>query len=502
MTDAVQVFPPGFRVTDADDNPVNNAKIKFREAGPGSPKTVYSDADLSVSLGTTVRTRSDGQPVVSEGSSTTTLIYVGADAYHIEITDADDAVIMPAKDNVKGAAVLAAAAVVIPPLPVVTTGSNLTLTADHNGNLINASGNTLTFTDAVTLDDGWHVWVRNSGSSGAVILSAASGVSFEGQSFTTRAMLPGEAMLIVSDGTAFRVADHTPPLLSNRAPILIADRVSSAPAATAGVRYIVAAAFSSFLDHQIIEGNGASFNAYTPPTDCGWLAYVQDEDCYYAFIGSAWVPVAVHIAGLTEETAPEPATDYLPFYDASASAPRKAKLQRLSGMPLIASGTISNQATLDIPLITGYRAFKIVLTSVRPQTDNVSLYMRTSTDGGSTFDSSAGNYSWGYNYFESDGGDINSAGSDSDTEIELATTATALGNAAGENWNGEITLYDPAGSQTKLVTFEATSISAAGVKESYRGVGARNATADIDAVRFVPSSGNLASGSWALYGYA
>jgi hypothetical protein len=94
------------------------------------------------------------------------------------------------------------------------------------------------------------------------------------------------------------VAGHVAPLLSNRAPILIADRVSSAPSATAGVRYIVAAAFDSYLDHQIIEGNGSSFNVYTPPTDCGWVAYVQDEDTYYHFIGSAWVIDYDYLVGL------------------------------------------------------------------------------------------------------------------------------------------------------------------------------------------------------------
>jgi hypothetical protein len=204
MVDSVQVYPPGHKVTDVNDNPVNNAKIKFREAGPGAPKTVYSDANLTIPLGSEVRTRADGQPVVSEGSSATTLIYVGADPYHIEVTDAADVVVVPAKDNVKGAAVLSPVAPVIPPVPVITTGSPLTLGLEHNGRLINANSNTLTFGNPGLLGDGWHVYIRNGGGSGQVTLSIPSGLSYRNQSLTNFTLEVGEAVEVVCDATAFR----------------------------------------------------------------------------------------------------------------------------------------------------------------------------------------------------------------------------------------------------------------------------------------------------------
>jgi hypothetical protein len=294
MVDAVQVFPPGFRVTDANDNPVNNAKINFRDAGPGAPKTVYSDAALTVPLGTTVRTRADGQPVMSEGSSTVTQIYVGADPYWVEITDADDAIIVPAQDNVKGAAVLTPAAVVIPPIPVITTGSPLTLDATHKGKLIDATNTTITLGSAVTLGDGWHAWVRNGGVSNQCTLIAASGVSFEGQSFTARGLFPGEGMHITCNGTSFQALNHLPPRLRPQGPgvVLITDRVSSTPGSpTPGFRYLVTADFGGFVTGQIIEYKGSGFNVYTPHNDSGWIAYVQDEDRYYAYKGTTWVDI-------------------------------------------------------------------------------------------------------------------------------------------------------------------------------------------------------------------
>jgi hypothetical protein len=175
-----------------------------------------------------------------------------------------------------------------------------------------------------------------------------------------------------------------------------------------------------------------------------------------------------------------------------------------AGLVLLNSGTLSNNATLDIVLTsyTAYRALKFMLTGIRPQTDGASLYMRTSTDGGSNYDAGASDYGWGYNYIEDDGGDINAVGDSADTEIELVNSVQGLGNAAGESYNGEITLYNQAGSLTKLIKFESYSMTAAGFVQRQDGIATRAATTDIDAVRFLASSGNLASGSWAVYGYA
>ncbi len=507
MADSVLVFPPGFRVTDANDNPVNNAKIKFREAGPGATKTVHSDQNLTVALGHTVRTRADGQPVVSEGSSTTVLIYVGPDPYHIEIADANDAIVVPAKDNVKGAAVLSPAAPSITPLPVITTGSPLTLDATHKGKLINANGNTLTFSDATVLGDNWHVYVRCS--AGQVILSAASGISFEGQSFTLRALLPGEGMHIACDGTAFRVISHTAPLLASQGPsvIQIADRVNAAPGApTPGARYIVTANFSSFTTHQIIEYNGTGFNAYTPPTDCGWVAYVQDEDRYYAFINTTWSLVAVHIAGLQTEAAPDDTADFIPFHDVSAAEPRKAlptNFKRAGGMQLLNSGTVSSAASLDVVLtgFVGYRALKLILSSFIPVTDSDELWGRVSTDGGSTYDAAGYSYAGEYSRDSSSSGQVQSA---SDTKILMASTNAGLGvsNVAAEGGlDAEITIHDQTDtSRYPRLRYDASYFCDGAETMQVRGTGSRENAQDTDALRIMFSTGNIASGKWALYG--
>ena len=104
MADAVQVFPPGFRVVDATGTPYSGAVIYFYEAGTDTPNEVYSDADLSVSLGTSVYTDSAGYPVAASGSSAKVLVYTGTDAYKVTIKTSAGVEIV-SHDEVKGAAV-------------------------------------------------------------------------------------------------------------------------------------------------------------------------------------------------------------------------------------------------------------------------------------------------------------------------------------------------------------------------------------------------------------
>lgn len=93
MANAVAVFTPGQRITDEDGAPYAYAYIRFYEAETETPKEVYADADLSVSLGSTVYTDSGGYPVAGEGSTTRTLVYANADFYHVRGYTEEDVVI-------------------------------------------------------------------------------------------------------------------------------------------------------------------------------------------------------------------------------------------------------------------------------------------------------------------------------------------------------------------------------------------------------------------------
>ena len=55
------------------------------------------------------------------------LVYTGEDAYKIDILRSDDTTLYPAQDDVVGAPTIAIAEAVAPFVPVITTGSPVTL---------------------------------------------------------------------------------------------------------------------------------------------------------------------------------------------------------------------------------------------------------------------------------------------------------------------------------------------------------------------------------------
>ncbi len=209
---------------------------------------------------------------------------------------------------------------------------------------------------------------------------------------------------------------------------------------------------------------------------------------------------ALAINGLTADATPDPAADYVATYDASAAGHKKVLLSKLSGMLLLTSGTVA-AATLDIVLTsyTAYRGIKIFLSGLIPATDGVTLLMRFSTDGGSTYDAA------GYNYVTNawdDTGFNNLSVSGSATSIFI-TTASVIGNGATEGYNGEFTLMAQTSTALWARVFHSgyyISASATPAGNYVTGGGARETAQDTDAVRFLFSSGNIASGSYAVYG--
>jgi hypothetical protein len=172
------------------------------------------------------------------------------------------------------------------------------------------------------------------------------------------------------------------------------------------------------------------------------------------------------------------------------------------GMQLLTSGSVSAAATLDIVLTsyTDYRGLKFVLQLV-PATDDVDLFLRTSTNGGSSYDASAGNYGWLHTI---DGDGKENSSSDTEITIASATSATAgIGNATTEGIVVEVTVLQQtsAALHTKFSWLGAWKNAAAtsGITAVY-GAGFRSAAQDTDAVRFLFSSGNIASGNYAVYG--
>jgi hypothetical protein len=301
MVDSIAVLPPGWRAMDDNGDPFPDAVLSFFNAGTTDTRTVYSDSNLSTSLGVAVACDSGGTPVTSGNAPT--LIYTGSTAYKIVISSAIAGYSLT-YDNVLGAldtsSFLTSAAVA--DQEIVPVSGNRAVTAADKGKLLNvnctAGSITLTFDDAATLGSGFHVGIRHAGTANQVKIAGDGADTFAlpGVAPTQFSLTGlGQSLWITCDGTNFKTHSETPPLISgNNGVIVIADRLSTPPGApNGGQRFIVGAsptgAWSSFAQHDIAEADGfGTWFKYTPAASCGWIAYVQDEAEFYAFRGADW----------------------------------------------------------------------------------------------------------------------------------------------------------------------------------------------------------------------
>ena len=305
MPDSGFVFPPAFRVVDASIAAVPGGKLKFYQVGTTTPTTVYSDSTLSTSLGSTVYTDSAGHPVASSGSSTKVMVYTGATLIKLVVTDADD-VTIATYDNMKctedtssfGAASgsgIEGVTAKTADYSVVLADDGLWFDCDPT-----AAAFTMTLPSAATVGDGFAIGIRHAGTTttNAVKVATVSSQTITGHGAATTADAltgGGEAVWLVSNGANWKVISHTPPRMPYM-PFPIADRLTAPPTSpAAGAFYLIngtptlAWITASYAQHDIVRANGAGgWILYRPYTDCGWLGFVQDEDKFVAYKGTAW----------------------------------------------------------------------------------------------------------------------------------------------------------------------------------------------------------------------
>ena len=163
------------------------------------------------------------------------------------------------------------------------------------------------------------------------------------------------------------------------------------------------------------------------------------------------------------------------------------------GMEFISStGAISNAASV---VFTGfdsskYDHYQFWLQYCKPATDAANFFMQTSTDGGSNYSSTNGDYH-------------NNASTD---QVGHMLNGNTLGNNTNEyGISSIVTIFAP-----HLSTY--TFVNSAGVTQYTNGAvyhtqagndyaaSARLAAEDVDAVKFIMSSGNITSGEITMFG--
>ena len=169
---------------------------------------------------------------------------------------------------------------------------------------------------------------------------------------------------------------------------------------------------------------------------------------------------------------------------------------------LISTSTASTSASIEFTdLTSAYSFYAIVLSNVHAATDGVDLIVRTSTDNGSTYDSGASDYAW-TTEGKTIGGTTINANSAADTGMNIidSTGGHGLGNAANEVAWGTIFLYDPSVTENTIIGGHMYYQNTVGDEERLDTMGVRLSAADVDAIQFLFSSGNITSGDFHLYG--
>ena len=299
MPDSVQVFPPGFRLTDTNGDPVSGAKINFYDAGTTDAQTVYSDSGLATALPNPVICDSAGAPT-SDGNSVAE-IYVGTSAYKVVITDSSDVTLFTF-DDIQGAVDTSSFSSGSGTFntAVNSESSDFSITSGYYGDLTSCNPTGATFTatlpSAVTAGDGTRIGLRHDGTANEVKIATVSSQTIKTASGSTTTAgytlrSKGHSVWFVSDGAGWTIDIENLPI--GHGVISITDRLTAPPSSpSGGARYILngtgTGEWASYSEHDVLEADGQGGWILHTPAD-GWFAYVVDENLYSSFQDTAWV---------------------------------------------------------------------------------------------------------------------------------------------------------------------------------------------------------------------
>jgi hypothetical protein len=148
---------------------------------------------------------------------------------------------------------------------------------------------------------------------------------------------------------------------------------------------------------------------------------------------------------------------------------------------LVSNAAFSNDATFEVTGLAAGFDYIFVIQNLAPQTDVVTLNMRTSTDGGATYDSGAANYRYG-----------------GATDTLMVLTGP-VGNATNESASWDVTLYNPSDTTFTQVYLAGARLNGVGTFAADSVGGQRESATDVDAVQFLMSSGNIVSGNISVH---
>lgn len=172
-----------------------------------------------------------------------------------------------------------------------------------------------------------------------------------------------------------------------------------------------------------------------------------------------------------------------------------------AGLVLLDTVTAAASASMDFNSLISSTYDKYVFDIINfvPATNTAQIYIRTSSDGGSTYDAGGSDYVYCGTEMVVGAGALNfitSAGA-----ARIATMANGISNTEAHGGaNGRVELFNPAGAAFKQLTYQLSWMSGAAASLTSTGQGTRVSASAVNAVRFLASSGNITSGTIHMYG--
>ena len=164
---------------------------------------------------------------------------------------------------------------------------------------------------------------------------------------------------------------------------------------------------------------------------------------------------------------------------------------------LITRATFSTASTVDITGFSSgtYDSYEILMQCLKSD-DNDGMQLRTSSNGGSSYDGGSSNYQ--YQAAKAEGGSTSNSGSTSATDIELS--GGGLGAGANENMIIQLILNRPDDALFTNILWRLTGQNDTGNPKFISGGGFRAAASAVDAIQIRPSGGTI-TGSYIFIGY-
>ena len=154
---------------------------------------------------------------------------------------------------------------------------------------------------------------------------------------------------------------------------------------------------------------------------------------------------------------------------------------------LISTQTASSSSTINFTSLTGYSQYMVIFNAVQPGTTNTWLYMKTSVDGGST---------WQNTSYTNIVAGWNTTGAGGTTTATTFAYVQAYATSTGGNGLSGHMLITTTGSRASFLGHVANQYS---TNTAWNWSSTQRADLT-NAIQFYFSSGNIASGTFSLYG--